>query len=149
MAFHIRELSASEANAIVAPLYSLEGNGIGIRDTDLFFAGFLGEELEGSVRFCVEQETPMLRTMRVARKFHGQGYGGLILKHFESYLEPEGVEKTYCLPYAHLENFYGQIGFQVVEKEEAPAFLQERLKEYRQRPESFLCMCRRSFTPRK
>jgi len=66
--FNVRELNGSDATPLVLPLYSNEGKGITIHDSDLFFAGFINDELVGSVRFCVEHATPMLRTMRVAKR---------------------------------------------------------------------------------
>ena len=140
--FRIRELRGSDAGPLVSPLYQAEGNGITIRSDDLFFVGLIDEEIVGSVRFCVEEETPMLRTMRIAEKFQGKGFGRKLLKYFESYLIQNRVSTTYCIPYAHLENFYAAIGFRRVEESLAPTFLQERLKEYRKRPQEFICMLR-------
>lgn len=142
--FRIRELRGNDAEPIVAGLYKTEGNGITIRDDDLFFVGFLDEGLIGSVRFCTEDGTAMLRTMRIAEKFQGKGYGRQLLKYFESYLKQMRVQTAYCLPYAHLEAFYATIGFRRINGSQAPAFLQERLKLYRQSTKEYICMVRES-----
>jgi N-acetylglutamate synthase-like GNAT family acetyltransferase len=140
--FKIQEFIGPAASPIVLPLYQAEGNGISIRDTDIFFVGFLQGTIVGSVRFCVEDGTPMLRTMRIAQRFQRQGYGHCLLRYFESYLERNGIKATYCLPYAHLESFYGSIGFKTVKEDLAPVFLQERLAGYRAKSGAFICMGR-------
>jgi hypothetical protein len=42
-----------------------------------------------------------------------------------------GEQRCFCIPYAHLTDFYGRIGFEVAEPQPAPAFLAERLESYR------------------
>ncbi len=137
----VRELKGPQAD-IVKKLYESEGHGIEIRNFDLFFAGFIENKLAASVRFCVEQGTAMLRTMRVAKKFQGRGLGLSMLKYFESYLNENSVNNTYCLPYSHLENFYGTIGFRSVEYESVPKFLQARFLKNRADGLDLLCMKR-------
>jgi predicted N-acetyltransferase YhbS len=86
----------------------------------------------GAVRLCFEHGVYMLRTMDVAAECQGKGIGTLLLKKFEELL---CNNECYCLAYAHLENFYGQIGFQTVTNErDAPQFLQDRVADYRTRP---------------
>jgi N-acetylglutamate synthase-like GNAT family acetyltransferase len=138
----IEELLAPEARRIVTQLYEREGNGIDIRETDRFFVAFLDDEVAGSVRFCVEENTPMLRTMRVAEKFQGHGCGLKLLRAFAAFLDQNQIRDVFCLPYAHLEKFYGEIGFQTIDEKTAPAFLRERLRKYREKPGQYLCMKR-------
>ena len=86
----------------------------------------------GAVRLCLEHDVYMLRTMDVAEGYQGKGIGTELLKKFEELL---GDNECYALAYSHLENFYGQIGFQTIENEkEGPQFLRERLADYRSRP---------------
>jgi glycosyltransferase involved in cell wall biosynthesis len=68
--------------------------------------------------------------MRVAKKFQGQGYGRRILADFEAYLDHKDIHKTYCIPYAHLERFYGAFGFKKAIEANVPSFLQDRLRYY-------------------
>lgn len=147
--FRIEKMGGDKASPIVTPLYSEEGKGIVILSSDLFFVCFLGAELVGSVRLRIEQSIPLLRTMRIARKFQSRGFGRLLLKCFESHLEGNGIESCYCIAYGHLERFYGEIGFEAIEDDNAPSFLQERLREYRKSGGDFLCMHRISRTSEK
>lgn len=129
------------AESVVKDLYA-EGNGISIRDSDLFFVGRLDGKVVASVRFCIEDGIPMLRTMRVLRRAQGIGVGRRLLKHFEAYLDEGGIRETYCLPFAHLESFYETIGFELVDESTVPAALQSRLREYRAKGLSVVCMKR-------
>ncbi len=138
----INELLGSDARPIVTQLYEREGNGIDIRETDRFFVALINDEVAGSVRFCVEENTPMLRTMRVAEKFQGLGCGLKLLQVFAAYLDQNQIRDVFCLPYAHLEKFYGAIGFKTIDETIAPAFLRERLRKYREKPGRYLCMKR-------
>jgi hypothetical protein len=44
-----------------------------------------------------------------------------------------GKHECYCVPYAHLVDFYGQIGFVEMTPAAAPSFLASRLEEYSRR----------------
>lgn len=140
----VGEIRGVEARELVTSLYTSEGNGIDVRDDDVFFVGSVAGELVGSVRFCVENTIAMLRTMRVAKKYQGYGYGRELLHCFENYLVRNNIKATYCLPYSHLEKFYGLIGFKPLDETFVPFFLQTRLREYRSRGLEVLCM-RREF----
>jgi N-acetylglutamate synthase-like GNAT family acetyltransferase len=84
--------------------------------------------------------------MQVDPRFQRQGVGKRILQRFTSLLEEKAISESYCLAYAHLENFYGTIGFKKIEGSEAPMFLQERLVEGgRMQPDKpFILMIRQS-----
>jgi len=138
----IQKVSGEDAEPIVGPLYHSEGNGIEVRPTDLFFVGFVDQDVVASVRFCVEEQTPMLLTMRIAKRVQRNGLGLNMLKVFEEYLNINNIRRTYCLPYAHLEQFYGSIGFRTTPIESAPAFLQQRLRENRKKGYDVICMMR-------
>jgi hypothetical protein len=53
-----------------------------------------------------------------------------------------GDRECYCVPYPHLVEFYAQIGFAVFEPAAAPAFLAERVAEYRRRGQDVILMRR-------
>lgn len=82
-------------------------------------------------RFCVEENTPLLRSMIVHAPLRAQKIGAKILESFALYLDENKIGPTYCLPYDHLGNFYGLIGFKIINDGEAPLFLQERVQNYR------------------
>ena len=42
-----------------------------------------------------------------------------------------GDRACFCIPHRYLQSFYGQIGFVVIDENEAPAFLQARCAKYR------------------
>ena len=83
----------------------------------------------GVVRLAPEHGTTVLRGMRVEPGFQRQGIGTGLLGAASAELKGP----CYCIPYAHLTGFYGQIGFQVLDPRTAPDFLAERLAGYRAR----------------
>ena len=98
----------------------------------------------GAVRLCFEHETFVLRTMQIAPKLQGHGVGSKILTEFRNLLQKKEIRQTFCFCYAHLEKFYGQIGFKKINPQEAPAFLQERRKDsLKKKPDlSYILMVR-------
>lgn len=112
------------------------------RDTDTFFVAVLGDELIGAVRYCIENETPMLRSMMIHEDYRRRSIGRRLLRKFEDYLDARDIHDVYCLPYSHLVRFYAKIGFQLVPEVEVPPFLRERLREYRKTGKDFVCMMR-------
>jgi N-acetylglutamate synthase-like GNAT family acetyltransferase len=131
-----------EVAQVVDSFYESNGSPGRARPDDLLFLAIAGETLVGCVRYCVEDETPMLRTMQVHRDYRRQGIGLSLLNRFAQYLDAQGDRNVYCLPYPHLENFYGRIGFVRVSPDHAPEFLQERLRTYDPTGTRYLCMRR-------
>lgn len=86
------------------------------------------DHVVGVVRLCLEHGHLVLRTMRVREDLQRKGIGKQRLRFLESLLNGR---ECYCLPYAHLTEFYGVIGFLGIPEEEAPLHLQERLNRYR------------------
>jgi adenylate kinase family enzyme/N-acetylglutamate synthase-like GNAT family acetyltransferase len=99
-----------------------------------------GGEILGCVRYCVEEGTPMLRSMLVAERARKRGVGAALLAQFDSFLREQKVAGIYCVPFTHLESFYASIGFKRVEN--GPKFLLARLDEYRHAGQSALLMFR-------
>jgi N-acetylglutamate synthase-like GNAT family acetyltransferase len=138
----IEMIKGLDASDIVNPFYQAHAGKAVARDADLFFVAFMNDKVVGAVRFCVENEVPMLRSMMIDKDYRRQKIGQQLLTAFNEYLEQNKVQNTFCLPYAHLIEFYGSIGFQKIAESEAPLFLQERLAEYRKKPDQFTCMMR-------
>lgn len=109
---------------------------------DIFFLAMMDETLIGCVRYCIENNTPMLRTMRVDTNHQRRGVGLALLASFAAYLDDRNIRNVFCLPYSHLEAFYGRIGFGRVHQNSAPRFLQERLRGYDPTGTHYLCMKR-------
>ena len=136
----IRMLSGAEAQSLVDPLYERYGFRARARAGDLFFLAEENDELLGTVRFCVEHNHPMLRSMMVREASRGTGVGQRLLGAFAEYLDTQNIRGVFCLPYTHLEKFYGKIGFR--RAEEMPEFLRARLAEYNQPAPRMICMRR-------
>jgi GNAT superfamily N-acetyltransferase len=112
---------------------------VGIED-QLVLAEEVGA-IVGVLRLAREHGFAVLRGMRVSPSHQRRGIGTLLLNEADRILGPE---PCYCIPYEHLLSFYGQIGFQDIDPALAPAFLRERLNDYRQRrPQAFRLMLRR------
>ncbi|WP_299769854.1 GNAT family N-acetyltransferase [uncultured Pseudoteredinibacter sp.] len=58
-----------------------------------------------------------LRAMCVLPQMQGRGIGKIMLQLLQPYFD----QAVYCYPFAHLENFYGTIGFTRLNPEEATA----------------------------
>lgn len=113
--------------------YKAHGSPSTARPGDLFFIAYADNEIVGCVRYCVEFDTAMLRTMRVANSFQKQGIGSLLLKTFAKYLDQNKIKNVFCLPYTHLEKFYGSVGFELAPEKTVPEFLIQRSLEYKNR----------------
>jgi|KBSMisStaDraftv2_1062788.scaffolds.fasta_scaffold119140_2 N-acetylglutamate synthase-like GNAT family acetyltransferase len=98
--------------------------------------------LLGCVRYCVESETSMLRTMMADSGHRRRGIGTFLLNEFTRYLEMHHIRDVYCLPYAYLDAFYAAAGFKRVPANEVPDFLKERMRTYDASGTLYLCMKR-------
>ncbi len=95
-------------------------------DDDLYYAEENAQKI-GVLRISKEYDCSVLRGMQVLEEFQGQGIGTRMLSFLEKYL---GDEPVYCIPRDHLVRFYGKIGFSVIDPDDAPEFLAERLNGY-------------------
>jgi N-acetylglutamate synthase-like GNAT family acetyltransferase len=134
----------SEVLDLVDPFYEKHGSQGRARPDDLFFLYFEDKNLLGCVRFCLEEGKALLRTMMVDETARRKKIGSQLLYAFENYLIKNNITETYCLPYSHLEKFYGQIGFKKAAQDEIPPFLSERLQNYLAKGKYFICMKRTS-----
>lgn len=98
--------------------------------SDILIVAKSGVRIVGIVRLCFEEGVHVLRTMQIHPDFQRKGIGSLLLHRFDELLKERGIRKIYCLPYEHLERFYGQIGFKRISTETAPRFLQDRLANF-------------------
>jgi N-acetylglutamate synthase-like GNAT family acetyltransferase len=131
-----------EVRTLVDPFYAIHGSRGSARDADVFFLAMEKDRLTGCVRYCVEQQTPLLRTMMIDQKLRRKGIGLMLLEKFAAYLDQNNIHNVFCLPYAHLEAFYGTIGFHRVDTDEIPAFLLERMGVYEEGGSRNICMRR-------
>ena len=108
-AVRVQLIPGSEAAHIVDPFYAQEGKSHRARSSDLFFAAFIENSIVGVCRFCIEENTPLLRSMIIHSPLRSKKNGSKILESFARYLDQNNFRPTYCIPYGHLENFYSRI----------------------------------------
>ena len=132
-----------EARSLVDPFYERNGGRACAREDDLFFLAMKGNGLAGCVRYCVENGTPMLRTMMVDQSCRREGIGSRLLLEFAAHLDNGNIHDVFCLPYSHLAAFYAMVRFAKVPSDEAPEFLKERMMAYDPAGTRYICMKRR------
>ncbi|MFL5785173.1 MAG: GNAT family N-acetyltransferase [Bacteriovoracaceae bacterium] len=139
---HIEICNGHDKRVQIEAFYEAEGRNIEVRGSDLFFIAYSGKSILGCVRFCIEHDVPMLRTMRVAQDFQRQDVGSELLRRFVLHLNDQDIHNTYCLPYSQLEKFYGSMGFKKISAEETPEFLRARISENAKKGNELICMRR-------
>jgi N-acetylglutamate synthase-like GNAT family acetyltransferase len=81
----------------------------------------LGEgEFAGVVRLAREEESLVLRGMRVRRDVRRRGIGRQLLAFAEVEI---GRETCYCIPFTWLVPFYSAAGFRQIDAADTPEFL--------------------------
>jgi GNAT superfamily N-acetyltransferase len=138
----VRAAQSSDINRIFGA-YETWGYRGGIQPEDTAWLAEAADELIGVVRIAPENGTLVLRGMRIAEQWRRRGIGSQMLRVLAAWL---GNRECYCVPYAHLVDFYGQIAFTEIAPDAAPRFLAERLAEYRRRALNVTIMVRLSST---
>ena len=123
----IRVAQSSDLSRIIAA-YENWGYTRGVAPGDTVWMAEAAGELIGVVRIAPENGTLVLRGMRIAEPWRRQGIGSAMLRVLAAWL---GQRECFCMPYSHLIEFYGQIGFVETPQGPAPAFLASRLAEYK------------------
>ena len=135
ISIHVK--SAPEVSKQANAFYRLCGSSATVEKGDTIIFAVHNGEMIGIVRLCHEHGLDVLRTMRVRSDFQRQGVGLEMLQYFKEVVNSKGISKLFCLPYDHLESFYGSIGFKKIEFTAAPTHLQERLlRTQAERPSS-------------
>ena len=124
----------------VLSIYAAFGYRRTIDPADTVWLAESADDPIGIVRVAAEQGTLVLRGMRIAEHARRQRVGTRMLEAIAVWLDGR---ECYCVPYPHLAGFYGQIGFDVLEPTAAPAFLAERVAEYRRSGQEAILMRRR------
>ena len=114
----------------IAGFYKSRGYDHQIDAHDDFHSAWINNQIAGVVRLVEEQGTVVLRGMQVHPDFQKRGVGRVLLRQLDQAI---GGRECYCIPYSHLQDFYGMIGFKTLEDKDAPNFLQERVQKYRQK----------------
>jgi GNAT superfamily N-acetyltransferase len=128
-----------EEHSRVLSVYAALGYRRTINPADTVWLAENAEEAVGIVRVAAEHGTLVMRGMRIAEHARRQRLGTRMLDAIAQWL---GDRECYCVPYPHLVEFYGQIGFVVLELADAPAFLSERVADYRRSGQEAILMRR-------
>lgn len=134
----VRVAGANEYDQLAAT-YRLWGYDAGISPADVVYVAESGNRVVGLVRRTFEHSRTMLRGMQVDPAHQRAGVGMQLLARFMAEL---AGDECFCIPFSHLTTFYGRVGFAVVSAGEAPAFLGERLEEFRREGHDVLIMRR-------
>jgi len=134
----VRCADPAEHSALTA-LYEAWGYQAGIAPTDVVYVAERSELIVGIVRRSREEGFTLLRGMYVEPSARSTGIGTLLLAAFARDL---GEQACFCIPFAHLTEFYRREGFATVPEAEMPAPLALRLHRYRQEGHDVLLMLR-------
>lgn len=96
-----------------------------------------GLDVAGLGRVQPDNGVLVLRGMGVDSGCRRRGIGTRLL---ELLIAEIGARRCYCIPYAHLREFYGRAGF--ADLDSAPHFLRDRVLEYRNAGNDVILMCR-------
>jgi GNAT superfamily N-acetyltransferase len=124
----VAPVPADRLNAVAA-FYETVGYGKSPRETDTVLGAFAQGRMVGAVRLSPESGVLVLRGMYVEAPSRRRGIGRQMLEAADGEI---GSRECWCVPHAHLEDFYSRIGFQKCGSDTAPDFLRTRLREYRQ-----------------
>jgi inorganic pyrophosphatase/GNAT superfamily N-acetyltransferase len=135
--------AADTANVLAAFATWKYERQIGAKDT--IWVAEQAEALVGLVRIAREENTFVLRGMRVDEQWRGHGIGSEMLRAVARWL---GNRECYCIPYSYLVRFYGKVGFAEIEPTSAPQFLAQRLAQYRSQGLDVTIMLRSGVSPK-
>lgn len=132
--------ATSADRQVIEVFYEAVGYGAALGENDTLICAEAMGELIGVVRLALEHGVIVLRGMQVASEWRRKGVGARMLDEVQRTLRNR---ECYCVPYAHLVDFYSRAGFQIAPAAECPSFLVERVEGYRQtRREAFELMHR-------
>jgi len=129
----------------VRDFYTNCGYSGSIQSNDVLLIAEEKSVVVGVVRLCIEYGYCILRGMRVHDNYRRKGIGKQMLFLLEELL---CEKECYCLPYRHLINFYGNIGFVQIAEKDAPKHLQQRLNEYKAKGLNITVMKREPKNPK-
>ena len=135
----VRVASADEHPSI-EQFYRREGYNRSVAPSDIVVVAESGGHTLGVVKLSSEHGCLVLRGMRVREDSRRRGIGSSLLR---SLIELIGGRACYCLPFAHLVEFYARAGFSLLSDDEVPPFLRERADHYRQMGDAIAPMLRK------
>ncbi|MEM9916841.1 MAG: GNAT family N-acetyltransferase [Bacteroidota bacterium] len=135
----IRTLQPQEV-AKAQAFYKTQNYLTSIQANDIVLVAEKGDRFVGIVRLCPEENFLVLRGMFVDLPYYQRkGIGKQMLQSLASLF---GAQEVYCLPYDHLQDFYGVIGFKKINAADAPTVMRDRLQKYSKRFDGLILMKR-------
>lgn len=114
---------------LVARLYKAYYPSGKAKKDELIIAGYFDNQLTSVVRFRSVEQYRLLTGMLVVPEHREKGLG----HHLMTYCEEQVLtNQDFCFAYQHLESFYGQHGFQLVEPQQLPNSLKNLFERYSQ-----------------
>ncbi|MEM8563962.1 MAG: GNAT family N-acetyltransferase [Pseudomonadota bacterium] len=123
---NFRELDIAERDKVVA-FYELTSYRRPISNSDRVFVADNADRILGVARIEGASGVQVLRGMYIHPDFTRQGIGTRLLKATVPTLSETN---SFCIPRDHLCDFYSGAGFRVIDPDDAPDFLSERLATY-------------------
>ncbi|EGA66714.1 GNAT family N-acetyltransferase [Vibrio brasiliensis] len=114
---------------LVARLYKAYYPSGKAKKDELIIAGYSDNQLTSVVRFRSIEQYRLLTGMLVAPEHREKGLGHQLMTYCE---EQVLTNQDFCFAYQHLESFYGQHGFQLVEPQQLPNSLKNLFERYSQ-----------------
>ncbi|MEM8814926.1 MAG: GNAT family N-acetyltransferase [Pseudomonadota bacterium] len=121
-----RELDSGDP-VVAGDFYALTSYSRPIADTDRVVVAEDQGQVVSAVRIEQVDDVFVLRGMYTHPSRVRQGIGASLLRAVEHKL---AGRDSYCLPFAYLQGFYGEIGFEAIPEVAAPKFLRRRYAAY-------------------
>ena len=107
--------------------------------TERAFCSLINNEVVGAVKVENIHSVSILRGMYLTEQIRNKGYGSKFIQFIEPILNKT---TSFCIPFAHLEQFYAQIGFKKIKMQQLPLFLQKRFVTYESNGHTIIAMQR-------
>jgi len=135
MLYSLNNLSVEVADPAILPLIKrfFQHNGMraqAAKSDRIFIARLLSDNnrpVIAALRLCKIGEDWLLRSMCVEKSYQRQGIGLHMLQQINKELKEKNCV---CFPYSHLQSFYQQAGFQLIDSTQVSADIQQRFRQY-------------------
>ena len=135
-------VATKDRHSSVLSMYGECGYHGGLDEQDLILVAEESGRIVGAVRLCLENGFLVLRGMFILPTHQGRGIGSQMLQYLvQHHLDGH---TCYCIPFAHLTQFYGAAGFTSKSPSDVPQFLAQRLVRYCEDGHDVILMARSS-----
>jgi amino-acid N-acetyltransferase len=121
----------------------LEGNHLPSSDLrtalDKLFLGYVASDFIGIGGIEDYEDCGLLRSFIVVEKFRGKGYGRALFQSLIEQARTMGIQELYLLT-TTADGFFEKMGFECVDRQSAPAKLQQTSEFSRLCPAAAVCM---------